>query len=104
MVHLQVCIVCNVSRVLYNVVSQPLALRLWRAARSRGVLCPISVKEFCLTCQMNVGNTAHSGGERPLSYLEGVADGIVESFTGSHVTSERAEAVRLAFKDVLLVR
>lgn len=53
---------------------------------------------------MHVDNTAQSGGEELFNYMEGVADGIVESFTCSHVTSERAEAVRLAFKDVFLVR
>ena len=65
---------------------------------------PLSFNEFCLTCQMHVDNTAQSGGEELFNNMEGVADGIVESFTCSHVTSERAEAVRLAFKDVLLVR
>lgn len=37
-------------------------------------------------------------------YLIAVADDLVRSFTRSHVTAERAEAIRLAFKDVLLVR
>ena len=68
------------------------------------MLCPNSVNDFCLTCQMHVEKTAQSEGEEDFSYVDGVADGIVESFTGSHVTSERAEAVRLAFKDLLLVR
>ena len=37
-------------------------------------------------------------------YLMTVADDLVRSFTSSHVIAERAEAIRLAFKDVLLVR
>ena len=37
-------------------------------------------------------------------YLMAVADDLVRSFTSSHVTAERAEAIKLAFKDVLLVR
>lgn len=36
--------------------------------------------------------------------LDAVADGIVRSFASNHVTLERADAVRLAFEDVLLVR
>lgn len=67
-------------------------------------LCPISVNKSCLTCQMHVEDTAQSRGEDDLRYLEGVADGIVESFASSHVSPERAEATRLAFKGVLLVR
>ena len=38
------------------------------------------------------------------SDLASVARDLVKSFTSSHVTEERAEALRLAFKDVLLVR
>ncbi len=36
--------------------------------------------------------------------LASVANDLVKSFTSSHVTEERAEGIRLAFKDVLLVR
>ena len=59
------------------------------------------MRHYRLTCQMRTESA-----ELPHTpeYLASVANDLVKSFTSSHVTEERAGGIRLAFKDVLLVR
>ena len=63
-----------------------------------------SVRHSGLTCQMRVDGAKKPHTAEHTEYLVSVANDLVKSFTNNHVTEERAEAIKLAFEDVLLVR
>ena len=57
-----------------------------------------------LTCQVQAKDTPQIVSHGDQGTLDAVAEGIVKSFVSSHVTGERADAVKQAFEGVLLVR